>query len=488
MATHSVAEAIARHVSALIPDGANLQLGIGGIPDMVLKLLKGKKDLGIHTEMFSDGLLELIESGSLTAANNNLNPGKIVATFIMGSRKLYDWVDKNPLILMKPVDYTNSVLVASQVQKLVSINSAVEVNFHGEVAADTIGFKQFSGVGGQVDFVRSTGCLRRWLLCDRHALHCTQRYGVAHHTHLDPRRLCHHFPQRRAIRSHRVWMRELTRPFHPRTHRTAHFHRSSQLPRTTARAGCGTGIPAKLRTTMKPVYIVSARRTAIGTFGGSLKDVTAVELGKVVVEAALADANIPADAVSEAIFGNVLGAGQGQNIARQVALAAGLPVPAFTINKVCGSGLKAIQLAWQAIALGDAEIVVAGGTENMNQAPYVMPKDVRFGGLRMGNATLVDTMIKDGLWCASNDYHMGITAENLAKQYGITREAQDAFALQSQQRAQAAIAGGLFKTEIAPVTIKDRKETRIFDTDEHPRATTAEPLPNCVLPLTQPAR
>ena len=153
----SVAEEIARHISALIPDGANLQLGIGGIPDKVLKLLKGKKDLGIHTEMFSDGLLELIESGSLTAANNNLNPGKIVATFIMGSRKLYDWIDNNPLILMKPVDYTNSVLIASQVQKLVSINSAVQVNFHGEVVADTIGFKQFSGVGGQVDFVRSTG-------------------------------------------------------------------------------------------------------------------------------------------------------------------------------------------------------------------------------------------------------------------------------------------------------------------------------------------
>ena len=227
---------------------------------------------------------------------------------------------------------------------------------------------------------------------------------------------------------------------------------------------------------MKPVYIVSARRTAIGTFGGSLKDVTAVQLGKVAVEAALADANIPADTVDEVIFGNVLGAGQGQNVARQVALAAGLPVPAFTINKVCGSGLKSIQLAWQTIALGDAEIVVAGGAENMNQAPYVMPRDVRFGGLRMGNATLIDTMIKDGLWCASNDYHMGITAENLAKQYGITRKAQDAFALQSQQRTQAAIADGLFKTEIAPVEIKDRKETRIFDTDEHPRATTAETL------------
>jgi acetyl-CoA C-acetyltransferase len=227
---------------------------------------------------------------------------------------------------------------------------------------------------------------------------------------------------------------------------------------------------------MKPVYIVSARRTAIGTFGGSLKDVNAVELGKVAVEAALADANIPADAVNELIFGNVLGAGQGQNVARQVAINAGLPVPAFTVNKVCGSGLKAIQLAWQAIILGDAEIVVAGGTENMNQAPYVMPKDVRFGGLRMGNATLVDTMIRDGLWCASNDYHMGITAENLAKQCGITREAQDAFALESQQRTQAAVAGGLFKAEIAPVAIKDRKETRTFDTDEHPRATTAEAL------------
>lgn len=227
---------------------------------------------------------------------------------------------------------------------------------------------------------------------------------------------------------------------------------------------------------MKPVYIVSARRTAIGTFGGSLKDVTAVQLGKAAVEAALADANMPSDAVSEVILGNVLGAGQGQNVARQVALAAGLPVPAFTLNKVCGSGLKAIQLAWQAIVLGDAEVVIAGGTENMNQAPYVMPKEARFGGLRMGNATLVDTMIKDGLWCASNDYHMGITAENLSKQFGITRVAQDAFALQSQQRAQEAIVGGLFKAEIAPVEIKERKETRIFDTDEHPRATSAEAL------------
>jgi len=153
----SVAEAIARHVSALIPDGANLQLGIGAIPDMVLKFLKGKKDLGIHTEMFSDGVLDLIESGTLTAKNNNVNPGKIVATFIGGTRKLYDWAHKNPMVLMRSVDYTNNVLVASQVNNLVSINSAVQVNYQGEVAADTIGFKQFSGVGGQVDFVRSTG-------------------------------------------------------------------------------------------------------------------------------------------------------------------------------------------------------------------------------------------------------------------------------------------------------------------------------------------
>ena len=227
---------------------------------------------------------------------------------------------------------------------------------------------------------------------------------------------------------------------------------------------------------MKTVYIVSARRTAIGTFGGSLKDVSAVQLGKVAVEAALADAKITAADVSEVILGNVLGAGQGQNVARQVALACGLDVPAFTINKVCGSGLKTVHLAWQAIALGEAEIMVAGGTENMDQAPYVMPKEARFGGLRMGNATIIDTMIKDGLWCASNDYHMGITAENLAKKYGITREAQDAFALQSQQRAQASIAAGLFKPEIAAVVIKEKKETKTFETDEHPRATTAEAL------------
>ncbi|MCB9495382.1 MAG: acetyl-CoA C-acetyltransferase [Fibrobacteria bacterium] len=229
---------------------------------------------------------------------------------------------------------------------------------------------------------------------------------------------------------------------------------------------------------MRNVYIVSARRTAIGTFGGSLKDVSAVELGSVVVKAILSETGVPASAVSEVILGNVLGAGLGQNVARQVTLSAGLPqeVPAFTLNKVCGSGLKAVQLAAQSIATGEAEIVIAGGTENMDQAPYVMPAAARSPGLRMGNAEIVDTMIKDGLWCASNDYHMGITAENVAKKYGITREAQDAFALESQKRAQAAIQAGVFKDEIVPVLVKERKETRSFEVDEHPRATSAEAL------------
>jgi 4-hydroxybutyrate CoA-transferase len=151
----SVAERIAGFVAALIPDGANLQLGIGAIPDTVLRYLKGKKDLGVHSEMFSDGILELLEAGVLTCANNRLHPGKIVACFVAGSSALYRFIDRNPRVLMKPVDYTNSVLVASRVDKLVSINSAVQVSFHGEVAADTLGPRQFSGIGGQVDFVRA---------------------------------------------------------------------------------------------------------------------------------------------------------------------------------------------------------------------------------------------------------------------------------------------------------------------------------------------
>ncbi len=229
---------------------------------------------------------------------------------------------------------------------------------------------------------------------------------------------------------------------------------------------------------MRNVFIVAARRTAIGTFGGSLKDVSAVDLGSVVLKAIIEDSQLASSAISEVILGNVLGAGLGQNVARQVSLAAGLPneVPAYAVNKVCGSGLKAVQLACQSIALGEAEIIVAGGTENMDQAPYILPKEVRNPGLRMGNAQIVDTMIKDGLWCASNNYHMGITAENVAKRFGITRAAQDEFALESQTRAQLAIQAGLFKSEIVPVLIKDRKETRSFDTDEHPRATSIEVL------------
>jgi 4-hydroxybutyrate CoA-transferase len=153
----SIAEKIAGYVADLIPDGANLQLGIGAIPDMVLSFLKSKKDLGIHTEMFSDGILDLVESGALTGANNTLHPGKITACFVIGTQKIYDFIHQNPMVLMKPVDYTNSVLVAGQMDKLISINSAIQVNLHGEVAADTLGSKQFSGVGGQVDFVRATG-------------------------------------------------------------------------------------------------------------------------------------------------------------------------------------------------------------------------------------------------------------------------------------------------------------------------------------------
>ncbi|MBG9690903.1 acetyl-CoA acetyltransferase [Lysinibacillus sphaericus] len=223
------------------------------------------------------------------------------------------------------------------------------------------------------------------------------------------------------------------------------------------------------------VVIVSAVRTAIGSFQGTLKDVPAVTLGSIVIKDALARAGVAGEQVDEVIMGNVLSAGLGQNPARQAAIKAGLPneVSALTINKVCGSGLKAVHLATQAILAGDAEIIVAGGFENMSQAPYVL-KNAR-EGFRMGDQKVVDTMIHDGLWCAFNDYHMGITAENLCDMYEISREEQDAFAARSQQRAEAAIAAGKFENEIVAVEIPQRRgEPIVFDKDEFPRAGVTE--------------
>lgn len=228
---------------------------------------------------------------------------------------------------------------------------------------------------------------------------------------------------------------------------------------------------------MKEVVIVSAVRTAIGTFGGALKDVSAIDLGATVVKEAIAQANISPDMVEEVIFGNVLQAGLGQNVARQVSIKAGIPqeVSSYTINKVCGSGLKTVALAAQAIACGDAEIVVAGGTENMSLAAYVMPS-ARWGA-RMGNASIIDTMVHDGLTDAFSGVHMGITAENIVCEYGFTREEQDAFALESQRRAAQAMADGKFKDEIVPVVISTKKGDVIVDTDEYPKAnTTTESL------------
>lgn len=228
---------------------------------------------------------------------------------------------------------------------------------------------------------------------------------------------------------------------------------------------------------MKEAVIVSAVRTAIGNFNGALASLTAPELGAAVIKEALIRAGIPGEAVDEVIFGNVLQAGMGQNPARQAAVKAGLPVevPALTINKVCGSGLKTVNMAAQAIFSGDAEIVVAGGMESMTNAPYVLDK-VRWG-MRMGDGKLVDVMIKDGLWCAFNDFHMGITAENVAEQFGITRADQDQVAFESQAKAAAAIDRGEFKQEIIPITIKTKKGDVIFDTDEYPKVgTTLEKL------------
>lgn len=221
---------------------------------------------------------------------------------------------------------------------------------------------------------------------------------------------------------------------------------------------------------MKEVVIVSAVRTAIGTFGGALKDVSAVDLGATVVKEAIAQAKISPEMVEEVIFGNVLQAGLGQNVARQVSIKAGIPqeVSSYTVNKVCGSGLKTVALAANAIACGDAEIVVAGGTENMSLSAYVVPS-ARWGA-RMGQATMVDTMVYDGLTDAFSGVHMGITAENIVTEYGFTREEQDAFAVESQHRAVKAIADGKFKDEIVPVVIASKKGDIVVDTDEYPKA------------------
>ena len=229
---------------------------------------------------------------------------------------------------------------------------------------------------------------------------------------------------------------------------------------------------------MQDVVIVAATRTAVGSFQGSLAHVPAVELGAAVIRQLLAQTGLDGTQVDEVIMGQVLTAGAGQNPARQAAIKAGLPfaVPALTLNKVCGSGLKALHLAAQAIRCGDAEVIIAGGQENMSLSNYIMPGART--GLRMGHAQIVDTMISDGLWDAFNDYHMGITAENLVDKYGISREAQDAFAAASQQKATAAIEAGRFVDEITPILIPQRKGDPIaFATDEQPRAgTTAESL------------
>jgi acetyl-CoA C-acetyltransferase len=229
---------------------------------------------------------------------------------------------------------------------------------------------------------------------------------------------------------------------------------------------------------MREIVIASAARTAIGSFNGSLASLSAPDMGAIVIKEALARAGVKAEAVDELIFGNVLQAGLGQNPARQAAIKAGLPaeVPSFTVNKVCGSGLKTVNLAAQAIMCGDADIIVAGGMESMSQAPYLLSSKARWG-YRMGQDKIVDVMIQDGLWCAFNDYHMGITAENVAEKYGITREMQDQLAFESQDKAVKAIESGAFKKEIVPVVIKGRKGDVVFANDEYPKAgTTLEAL------------
>lgn len=228
---------------------------------------------------------------------------------------------------------------------------------------------------------------------------------------------------------------------------------------------------------VKEVAVVSAVRTAVGTFGGSLRDVPAVDLGSIAIKAALERAHLAPEEVEEVLMGCVLQGGLGQSVARQAAIKAGIPaeIPSTTVNKVCGSGLKTIAAAATAIRAGEADIIVAGGTENMSATAYAL-QGARWG-LRMGDARTVDMMIKDGLWCAFGNYHMGITAENIAERFGFTREMQDEFSLGSQEKAQAAIESGRFKDEIVPVAVPQRKgDPKIFEVDEHPRKTSLEAL------------
>ncbi len=228
---------------------------------------------------------------------------------------------------------------------------------------------------------------------------------------------------------------------------------------------------------MEDAVIVSAVRTPVGTMGGAFVDVPAPRLGAIAVEEAVRRAGIDPATVDEVLMGNVLQAGLGQNPARQASLGAGLAtsIPTMTVNKVCGSGLKTVALAAQAIRAGDAEVLVAGGMENMSRAPYLI-ENARYG-YRLGNGELVDEMIRDGLWCAFDNCHMGITAENVAAEYEVSREDQDAFAAESQRKAGEAIRAGRFKDEIVPVPVQRKKETVLVDTDEHARPdTTAEVL------------
>ena len=223
------------------------------------------------------------------------------------------------------------------------------------------------------------------------------------------------------------------------------------------------------------IVIVSATRTALGSFGGSLSSIPAHKLGSAVIASLLEKTGVANEQVDEVILGQVLTAGSGQNPARQAALDAGLPnvTPAMTINKVCGSGLKAVQLAFQAIACGDAEIVIAGGQENMSLSGHVLPKSRE--GKKMGPWEMVDTMVVDGLWCVFNDYHMGVTAENIASKFDYSRESQDHFASESQQKAESAQISDLFRNEITPIAIPQRRgDDIVFDTDEFPRHGTTE--------------
>lgn len=485
-------ELIGKHIADLINDGDCIQVGIGGIPNAVCNCLMDKKHLGIHTEMMTTGLMRLMKNGAVDNSMKQVDVGKSVCAFILGTKELYDFVKNNKDMYIMNAFQANNPDYIKNNDNQVSINTCIEIDLTGQCCSETIGTRQFSGSGGQCDtavgaqnskngrsFIslhsttvltdKKTGEKKRISKivptlkpgatvtlgrCD--VDYVVTEFGVAclRGLSIDKR------AQALIAIAHPDFRDELYKQAVECGYITEKSNKNKNIDRSVSQ--------------VKNVYLLGICRTAVGSFGGTLKDVKAADLGSLVIKESLNRAGVKPEQVDEVFMGNVLQAAQGQNVARQCSLKAGIPIdtPATTLNKVCGSGLHAVTLAYRTILAGEGECIVAGGTESMSNAPFAV-NGTRFGH-KMGNNPMIDVMINDGLWDAFNNYHMGITAENIAEKYNITRQMQDEFAVRSQERAAKAIEEGKFKSEIVPVEIPQRKgEPIIFDTDEYVKPGTA---------------